>query len=213
MKTFYKDNKKTDLCLFFCGWGTDERLYIHLLNDYDYLLFFDYSDLDFYIPFDFSKYSNIYLVSYSAGVGIPPIIKDKLPNIKKNIAINGSINIMDSSAINKKAMEASKSVNSSNYIQFRKEYLTDSEEELKLFCENAPRRTFESCINEMIFLQEISKEYKNAKYYYDMLFTSKNDKFILSDIIRKEYEKFTEIEGAHFPFFRYKSLKFFIENS
>ena len=213
MKTFYKDNKKTDLCLFFCGWGTDERLYLHLLNDYDYLLFFDYSDLEIDIPCDYSKYSNIYLAAYSAGVGIPAIIKNKLPKIKKKIAINGSIRLMDSPSINQEAIEASKKVNSSNYIEFRRQYLTCSEEELKLFCDNAPLRTVESCVNEMIFLKKISQEFPNPEYCYDMLFTSKNDKFILSDIVRKEYKKFIEIEGAHFPFFRYKSLKFFIENS
>ena len=37
MKYFYKNHKKPDLCLVFCGWGTDENLYSPLLKDFDYL--------------------------------------------------------------------------------------------------------------------------------------------------------------------------------
>lgn len=210
---FVKDNGKNELCLFFCGWGTDERPYLHLLNDFDYILFYDYSDINTNFDFDFSKYENIYLTGYSAGVAIPAILKDKLPETTLNIAVNGSLHLLGGEAVCQNAVRASETIDLSNYIYFRRNYLTSSEKELALFSENAPLRTFESCFKEWAVLKELSKNYDDLKYNYDVLFTSKNDKFFNSEILKKEFKNCIDIEGGHFPFFRYKSFKYFVDET
>lgn len=213
MNLFVKDNGKKELCLFFCGWGTDEKLYLHLLNDFDYILFYDYSDINTDFDFDFSKYENIYLIGYSAGVSIPALLKDKLPETTLNIAVNGSLKLLGGEAVSQNAVKACETVDLSNYIDFRRNYLISSPKELELFNENAPLRTFESCYAELAALKKLSEDYKDLKYNYDILFTSEDDKFFNSEILKKEFKNSIGIKGGHFPFFRYKSFKYFVDES
>ena len=212
MKYFYKNNKEPDLCLVFCGWGTDEYLYMPVLNDMDYLLYYDYDkELQFSIPIDISSYNDIYLLAYSAGGFMPAVLKDKLPNIKKSVSVNSSVELFGKYGLNDDFLKITKELNNSNYLDFRKKYMTETDEEFNLFNENQPHRSFQSCFDELDNLRYLAKQYKNIFYNYDKAFSSKNDK-ILPNKYQKEYfgEKLVTIEGGHFPFYKYDSLKYFL---
>lgn len=212
MKYFFKDNKKPDLCLVFCGWGTDERLYLPLLKDFDYLLLFDYDkEMDFEMPFSPDKYENIYLLSYSAGGGAAAIVKEKLPPIKKSVAINASVKLIGKYGLSGQVLSDIKNLNLNNYIAFRRKYMVTSDEELELFCKNQPLRSFESCFAELDAIEYLAEKYKDATYDFDKVFVAKDDP-LLPISQQKEYfgDKIIEIEGSHFPFYRYNSfIEFF----
>ena len=90
MKLFFVNNNKNKLILFLTGWGCDEKQFQRLVSiDYDVLIGYDYSNLD--IDFDFSKYKEIYLLTFSAGVFVAGLISDRLPLFAKKIAINNKI--------------------------------------------------------------------------------------------------------------------------
>lgn len=214
MKYFFKDNKKPDLCLVFCGWGTDERLYLPLLKDFDYLLYFDYDrNLEFEIPISTDKYDKIYLLCYSAGGGIAAILKDKLPQITKSVAVNASVKLIGKYGLTDEMLKIVRNLNINNYIDFRRKYLVTNNEELDLFCKNQPRRSFESCFLELDNIEYLAKKYKDVNYNFDNVFVSKNDTLIPINHQREYYgNNITEIEGSHFPFYQYNSLREFFND-
>ena len=89
------ENKK--LILFFNGWAMNETPVKHLkIEDFDVLVLFDYRNLDFDLSqFDFSKYSEKYLVCWSMGVYACNLFKTELQDFNKKIAINGTTKIID----------------------------------------------------------------------------------------------------------------------
>lgn len=213
MKSYFLDNKKPDLCLVFCGWGTDERLYLPILKDFDYLLFYDYDkELEFKIPIKINSYRNIYLLTYSAGGIMPAILQDKLPKFNMTVAVNISLKLFGKYGLSNEFIAITKGLNSSNYLDFRRNYMTEAEWEFELFNKNQPHRSFESCFTELDNLQYIAENNKDAYFQYDRVFASEND-VILPYISQKEYfwSKIIKIEGAHFPFYRYNSLKYFFD--
>lgn len=212
MKYFFKDNKKPDLCLVFCGWGTDERLYLPLLKDFDYLLCFDYDkEINFEMPISTEKYENFYMLCYSAGGGAAAILKDKLPKLKTSVAVNASVELIGRYGLSEKVLSDIKKLNLDNYIDFRRKYMVTNEEELDLFCKNQPLRSFESCFKELDAIEYLAKAYKGATFDFDKVYVAKDDP-LLPMAQQKEYfgNKIIEIEGSHFPFYRYNSfIEFF----
>ncbi|MCR5260886.1 MAG: DUF452 family protein [Candidatus Gastranaerophilales bacterium] len=211
MKCFYKNNKETDICLFFCGWGTDETPYMPVLKDMDYLIYYDYDkELSFEIPVDLAKYNKIYLLSFSAGGIMPALLKDKLPKFDLSVAVNASLRVDDKFGPSAESRKAMRGLNKYNYLEFRKEYLTSDEEELKLFNANPPRRSFESCFKELDTLDYYAEKYPDCTFDYDRVYVAENDR-ILPYSVQKEFwgDKIIKIKGQHFPFYKYVSLKEF----
>lgn len=211
MKSFFKNNKEADLCLFFCGWGTDENPYLPILKDMDYLLYYDYDrELSFEIPVDIKKYQKVYLLSFSAGGIIPALIKDKLPKIDMSVAVNASLRVGSNFGPSRQSMTAMKNLDKNNYLEFRKKFLIDNEDELKIFNAHAPVRTFESCFKELDVLNFYAEKFPDYNYDYDKIFASENDKIILLSPQEELYgDKIIKINGSHFPFYQYVSLKEF----
>lgn len=211
MKVFYKNNKKPDLCLVFCGWGTDERLYEPVLKDMDYLLYYDYDkELKFDIPVDLKNYDKVYLLSYSAGGFIPVLLKEQLPKFDMKVGVNASTKIDGEYGLTGKAYEAMKNINTENFMQFRIDFLIETKEELFQFCKNQPRRSFQSCQEELDNLFYLSAKIDVYNYDFDRIYHSENDKIIPYEVQKMFFgDKIIKIKGAHFPFYKYGSLKEF----
>lgn len=213
MKYFFKYNNSKDLCLFFCGWGTDERLYLPLLKDFDYLLYFDYDkNLDFDIPVDILKYENIYLLCYSAGGGIAAILKDKLPKIKMSVAVNSTVKLIGDFGLSDEILKVIKGLNLNNYMDFRRKYMVTCDEELEKFAKNQPLRSFESCFEELDSIEYFAIKYKDVTFNFDRVYVAKNDTLLPIEQQKKYFgEKIIEIDGSHFPFYNYNSFKVFFD--
>lgn len=200
-----ENNNSKDLIVYFSGWGCDDVQLRNLTSSKNVLICWDYTDLDF--EFDFSKFENIDLITYSAGAFVAGLVKDKFPKFNYKVAINGNPLIFDEYfGIDSLSGNMMENVNPDNYMDFRRNYLVVNEEQLEEFNANAPERSCESCAEELKKLVEYSKlEYDVIEY----------DKAILSDCDKifnferqKEYykNKYVVLKGyGHDVFCYFKS--------
>lgn len=209
MELKFIEDKSDKLIVFLTGWGCDDRQFIPLTTSgYNILIAYDYSTLDF--DFDFSKYNEIYLITFSAGVYVAGLLKDKLPNFKKKIAINGNPYAHDTYwGLSDEVTEQFKSVSKDNVFEFRRKYLVYSDKELELLNKYQPNRSLESCVNELYALQSyFSPNYTPMSY--DLAVLSDNDKIFRLDR-QKEYFKNIKTKmipnAGHFLFYKFNSFE------
>lgn len=212
MKTKLIENNNNNLIVFFTGWGCDDNQFKSFSSKDNLLLCWDYSSLE--LNFDFTKYNKINLLTYSAGVLIACLLKNKLPKFNKKIAVNGNPLMTDKKfGIPKQIIDLMLNLNLDNCIDFISKYLLYEENELKQFLSVPSRRSFESSKQELIKLQQ----YCNINFEpinFDKVFLSDSDK-IFSPTAQQEYFKdnFILLENAahHTPFLRFNSADKFFE--
>mgnify|MGYP004627497003 CR=1 FL=1 len=211
MKTKLIENNSTDLVIFLAGWGCDDVQFKNITCTKNLLLCWDYFDLEF--DFNFSSYKQIDLIAYSAGVFVSGLIQGKLPKLNSKIAINGNVKIFDEYfGISKFALGFMHNLNLDNYMDFRRKFLVNSEEELKDFNKNSSVRTFESCENELKALQNYYAKYKPT-FKYDVAILSENDKVFVPNHQKEYYKnKYVELKNnAHNVFYTFKSFDSIID--
>ena len=114
--------------------------------------------------------------------------------------------------ISKPALNFMQNLNLENYMEFRRKFLVNSEEELEDFNQHSPIRTFESCENELKALQNYYTEYRPT-FDYDVAILSENDKVFIPSR-QKEYYKNKYIElknNAHNVFYTFKTFDSIID--
>jgi len=204
MKQFFINNNSDKLILFFTGWGCDEFEFEHLKTSCDVLLFYDYTDLNY--DFDFSKYSEINMLSFSAGVFMGALFRHDF-KINKKIALSGNPYLFDENiGLSKEIQKVLSSLTLENQEEFVKNYLIFSDEEYKNF--HHSKRTLESCREEFDALKKIyNSEKHNIKDQYDLAIIGKEDKIFSPEAQRKYYKtRLKTVRNArHNLFFQIKS--------
>lgn len=201
MKTYFI-NKNTDkLLIFFTGWGCDEYEFEHLTSNSDVLLLYDYLDLD--IDFNFSKYKEYNLISFSAGVFIASVM-DFGFNINKKIAISGNPYLFDEHlGLSKKTQEFLYNITEENADDFARNYLVKTDEEWHNF--HNSKRTLYSCRLEFESLKRIYATHKDKiNDIYDFALAGSEDP-LFNPSAQKEFYKnrLKIVENArHNLFFR-----------
>ena len=172
MKQSLINNNSNELILFFAGWGCDEYEFAHLKTEKDVLILYDYQDLN--LDFDFSRYKNIQMLSFSAGVFIGSVFKHDF-NICKKVAIGGNPYLFDEKlGLSKKVIKFLKNINEENCDDFAKNSLVMTDEEYKIF--NGGTRSVESCRQELNSLEEIYLSQKeNINDVYDFAIIGDSD--------------------------------------
>lgn len=208
------NNNKDRLIIFLTGWGCDGNQFKFMKSsEYDVLICFNYTNLD--LDFDFSKYKEYYLIAFSAGVCVSSLIQDKLPPLKKKIAINGNpLAYNEHYGLRKEILEVFAGVRKETALEFRRDFLVYDDKEFKMFNSTQPLRTFESCKEELASLQSYDNE-NISLMDFDIAVLSVNDKIFYFDR-QKEYwsEKSQCVildDCAHFPFFRLNSFDKILE--
>lgn len=159
MQYFYQDNHSKDLIVFFAGWGCDQNQFTNLHDSKDVVILYDYQNLN--LDFDFTKYANIYVIAYSAGVFISSIFADNIPNIRQKVALCGNPYLFDEKlGISKATIQIFKNITLDNYLEFRRKYMVVSDEEYERYNKLESLRTIESCANELTALQNLYQERK-----------------------------------------------------
>ena len=211
MLTKFFDVHSDKLLIFLTGWGCDDAQFANMCPNlsFDLLLCWDYSDITFEHKIDFSKYKEIYLLAYSAGVFVAGVIQDMLPHFVKSIALNGNPLMFDLHfGISSETLKVFRTLNLSNYMDFRKKYLVKSEEELEFFNNHSSIRSFESCNDELDKLEEIAKGVIKP-YNFDVAILSDGDE-IFNPETQKEYftGKYKEVENAgHNLFYKFQTFQ------
>ena len=213
MQTYFLDNNSDKLILFFTGWGCDENQFTNLTTKYDLLLLYDYQNPD--LEFDFSKYSEINVLAYSAGVFISSIMCKNIPNIKQKIAISGNPYLFDEKlGLTKNLVREFKEINLDNYLDFRRKYMVETDEEYEKYNKLQSLRSLESCMNELDVLENLyEKEKKNIIFNFDKAIIGKNDKIFKLDEQMKFYKNKIKLipNARHHIFFKFKTYEEILE--
>ena len=192
-------NKKgnNQIILFFNGWGMDEGVVEHLeYNNFDVLMFYDYSSLD--TDFDFeilNDYLERYLIAWSMGVMCATNFDIKY---NKKIAINGTLKPIDNDfGIPEKIYNLT--LNNFSPVSAKK-FIAN------MFVGIIPdieiKRDFE---NQKAELSALKKVNSRPNFVYDKILISSKDKIIPT----KNQEKFwgisANLNSGHFPFNLFKN--------
>ena len=209
MQYFYQNKNSSDVIVFFAGWGCDYNQFVNLHDKIDVLILYDYQNLK--LDFDFRKYHNIYIIAYSAGIFVSCLASDKIPNVRKKIALCGNPYLFDNIlGINAQKLEILKNINLDNYLEFRRNYMVYSDEEYKKYNELQSLRSIESCANELTYLQKLYNEYKDKiEPKFDKAYAAENDLLFNVDAQKDFYkDKLNIIKDArHHIFFRFNSFE------
>lgn len=209
MQYFYQNNHSQYLIVFFAGWGCDENQFTNLVDQKDILILYDYQDLN--LNFDFSKYKNIDVIAYSAGVFIASIFSSILPHIRKKIAVCGNPYLFDDKlGVSEETIQVFKEITLDNYLDFRRKYMVFTDEEFERYNKLQSLRTIESCENELIALKKLYQEKKDKiNPYFDKAIVAENDLIFHLTAQQNFYkEKLRIIKNAkHHIFFHFNSFE------
>ena len=209
MQYFYQNNNSQHLIVFFAGWGCDYNQFANLQDRKDVLILYDYQNMN--LDFDFSKYENIYVIAYSAGVFIASIFADTIPNVRQKVALCGNPYLFDEKlGISQENIRVFKNITLDNYLEFRRKYMVFNDEEYEKYNKLESLRTIESCENELAALQKLYNEQKSKiNPLFDKAIAAEND-LIFDLSAQKDFykEKLRVIPNAkHHIFFRFNSFE------
>ncbi len=201
-----------DLVIFFAGWSFDAEPFKFLAaDDVDVVVVYDYRDLVF--DADLSGYEQYYLIAWSMGVYIAPLIKNMLPNFVNATALNGTpmpidnefgIPVRTFDLTLKFAAEGLKG-------KFYQNVFFD-EAQVEKYWANPVKRSIEDRVDELKALKSwINDKPVDAKDFYKKAFVSEHDKIIPPKNQLNAWQKLqvsvTSLPDGHFPFFNFKSWK------
>ncbi len=100
-----KEERNSNLIIFFSGWSCERKQFLSLLNfdNYDVVILSDYTKIE-QLSFDYNCYGRVVVIAWSFGVYVASLFN--LPESWLKIAINGTpLPINDEYGIPKKAFE------------------------------------------------------------------------------------------------------------
>lgn len=181
-QVFIKKENNPELILFFAGWGSDENLFSRDIKEgYDYMLCFDYQDLEFdYTPV--MQYENITVLAWSMGVWVATNIlsKEKASTlkIKEKIAFNGTTNpINDTYGIPVEIFKGTmENFSDKTLTRFRRR-ICGNTENTKEFLSHLPYRSMDSLKQELWGLWNmVQEDDKEKSLKWDMAIIGMSDK-------------------------------------
>ena len=209
MQYFYTNNNSADLIVFFAGWGCDENQFTNLHDEKDVLILYDYQNLE--LDFDFSKYENIYVLAYSAGVFVASIMANHIPNVRQKVALCGNPYLFDEIlGLSAEIVQVFREITLDNYLEFRRKYMVFSDEEYVKYNQLQSIRSIESCQNELDALQRLYQQNKlQINPAFDKAIVAENDLIFNLSAQKKFYQdKLVIVPNArHHIFFKFKSFE------
>lgn len=173
------------------------------------MILYDYQDLS--LDFDFSKYENIYVIAYSAGVFVASIMADNIPHLRQKVALCGNPYLFDEKfGISQENIRTFKAITLDNYLDFRRKYMVVTDEEYERYNKLESLRTIESCAAELEALQKLYAERKKQiNPQFDKAVAAENDLIFNIDTQKDFYQdKLRVIKNAkHHIFFRFNSFE------
>lgn len=200
-------NNNRKLIVFFCGWSFDEQPFKRLAcADFDVLMFYDYKK--HVLPLEIPKYDEYYLISWSMGVYIAYLLRDKLPDFNLKFAINGTpFPIDDKLGIPHRSFDLTlKHVDTGLQGKFQKN-LFKSEDDYEKYTENPVSRTIPEQAEELIALKNyISNSEISYEKFYEYAIISSADKIVPTKNqlnCWNDRANVIMLDSGHFPFYSF----------
>ena len=221
---FLKKENNDNLILFLSGWGSDENLFNReTLKKHDYMICFDYSNLDFNYD-TIMKYKRVIVIGWSMGVWVANNILSKEHakkiNIDLCIAINGTIYPIDNNkGIPTDIFKGTLDNFSENALARFRRRICGNTENLKEFLSHSPYRNINSLKTELsalwnlVSFADISESLK-----WNIAFIGMSDKifpYYNQMSAWKEFEscKLIKLESEHYNSVLFNDLLLNLEKS
>ena len=205
------------LIIFFAGWSFDYKPFEILeCGNFDVLVFYDYTEHS--IPVEIPEYEKYYLITWSMGVYIAYLLRDRLPEFEKKIAINGTPFPIDNTlGIPRRTFDLTlKFVDTGLEGKFQRN-LFNSEEGYDKYLKNPVLRDIPNQAGELRALNDfISNANPSYEKFYDCAIVSEYDKIIPP---KNQLNCWNEranvflLKSGHFPFFEFDGWKDILENA
>jgi len=220
MKTYIRRRDKNDhLVVLYGGWGTDENVFTPLCNDdFDFILFYNYSADEALVLPETKKYSRITLIGWSLGVWAAEYLSPKTgikPDV--SIAVNGTpVPADDDYGIPLHVFEGTlNNITEENIDKFYLRMFGDKrtyDSNIELI----PHRTLTSLHNELRWLYNRIMEQKEPGFKWDYAVTSGCDRVFPSKNLAGYWEKENDTKNIvlqlpHYLFNEWKSFDEFIK--
>ncbi len=207
-KWLCKENNKK-LIVFFAGWSFDAKPFEYLKsNDCDVLMLYDYNNIE--LPIQIPNYQESYLLAWSMGVFVAYLLKDKLPNFNKKIAINGTVlPVNDEFGIPIKPFLLTLKHAKIGLEKKFYENIFEKREEFERYEKTPVKRDIDNRVSELNNLYKLIKS-QNIQYsqYFDKAIISNNDKIIPTKNQINFWQQNTEykiVESGHFPYYNFEN--------
>ena len=170
---------------------------------------YDYQNLE--LDFDFSKYENIYVLAYSAGVFVASIMANHIPNVRQKVALCGNPYLFDEIlGLSAEIVQVFREITLDNYLEFRRKYMVFSDEEYVKYNQLQSIRSIESCQNELDALQRLYQQNKlQINPAFNKAIVAENDLIFNLSAQKNFYkDKLVIVSSArHHIFFKFKSFE------
>lgn len=220
MRTYIRRREKnTELVVFYGGWGSDENVYVPLCNDdFDFILFYNYSADDPLILPETKKYNRIILIALSLGVWAAEYLLPKT-GIKPDlaIAVNGTpLPSDDRYGIPVKIIEGTlNNITGDNVSKFYLRMFGSK----KVFRANEgriPRRSLKSLHDELRWLYNRIMEQKEPGFKWDYAITSASDRVYPSERLEAYWQtqhntRHIIVPLPHYFFHKWNSFTEFVK--
>lgn len=196
------------LIIFFAGWSFDYFPFEFLdCNENDVLVVYDYNEIT-ELP-DFKKYRHKTLITWSMGVYIAYLLKDKFKDFDNKIAVNGTVYPVDDDfGIPHKTFDLTlKYAQTGLEGKFYKNVF-NNEDLYEKYTQNPVQRTIKNRVSELHKLNDMvqSAELEYDGEFYNKAIVSSNDKIIPTKNQLAFWKNKAEmVDCGHFPFYNYNS--------
>ena len=175
---FIKRENNPRLLLFFAGWGSDEHLFGRQVADgYDYLLCFDYRNLDFDYTL-LEGYREIRLLAWSMGVWVAgQVLAGKNYPWQEKVAVGGTpYPIDDRRGIPEAIFRATlENFSDAALVRFRRR-ICGTAAQVKEFLSHQPYRTTKELQEELQALDDCVHRLPAVAFRWDKAIVGTNDK-------------------------------------
>lgn len=201
-QTFIKKEGHPRLMLFFAGWGSEENLFRHPVEEgYDYLLCFDYRTLDF----DYTQiegYTEIRLLAWSMGVWVASrVFTGHSFPWQMKLAVNGTpFPIDDRQGIPEMIFKGTLEHFSEDTLARFRRRMCGSSGQTEEFLSHAPTRTAEELREELAALAQVITTCAAPSFTWDKAIIGNRDKIFPPRNQHKAWQgtEIMETEAEHY---------------